>query len=374
VTVREAERKEKSSTVRFVIKDTGIGMTEEQSSRLFIAFEQADTSISRRFGGTGLGLAISKNIVEKMGGRIWVESEIGKGSAFAFEVELEHDERIESEDNTSEFNGMKILVASNDVRICEYFESVVSGLGITADTATGAEDMVSLVSAAYNNKRLYDMIFIDYDLRCNDIFKLAKRINEKAEDNTVVLMSSFITWSKIDVKTRGSGINRFISTPLLPSNILRSLRREDIRESKPTTATEPEIKEVPNFSGINVLLAEDLEINREIFLALLEETKINIDTAENGLIAVEKFSQNPDKYDLIIMDVHMPEMDGFEATTTIRRMEISKARTIPIVAMTADVFREDVDKCLSCGMNDHLAKPVDEADVIRKISAYAFPR
>jgi signal transduction histidine kinase/CheY-like chemotaxis protein len=238
VTVRETERKQKGSVLSFAVADTGIGISEEQKGRLFNMFEQADNSISRRFGGTGLGLAISKNIIEKMGGKIRVDSEIGKGSTFKFEIELEH---------------------------------------------AGGEEAAG--------------------------------------------------------------------------------KEADTSETREKCA--------PDFSDVNLLLAEDVDINCEIFEALLENTKVNIDRAENGLLAVEKFKQNPDKYNMIIMDIHMPEMDGYEATKAIRTLGTTNAKTIPIVAMTASAFREDIEKCLACGMNDHLAKPIDDAEVIKKIAKYA---
>jgi PAS domain S-box-containing protein len=239
LTVGKMGSKDNFNTLRFSVKDTGIGMTKEQIARLFNAFEQADGSISRKFGGTGLGLAISKNIVEKMGGRIWVESEEGAGSSFIFEVVLE---RAPVQEGAA-------------------YESP----GIKADKAA----------------------------------------------------------------------------------------------------------ETPDLSGVKIILAEDVEINREIFIALLEETHITIDIAENGAIAVSKFRENPEKYDLIIMDVQMPEMDGYEATRTIRAMDTPKAKSIPIVAMTANAFKEDVDRCLEAGMNDHLAKPIDEKSVLEKIVRYS---
>jgi signal transduction histidine kinase len=225
-------------TLRFSVTDTGIGMAKEQISRLFNAFEQADGSISRKFGGTGLGLAISKNLVEKMGGHIWVESEEGSGSSFIFEVDLER----------AHLQG--VAVESPDIKT----------------------------------------------------------------DKAV---------------------------------------------------------ETPDLSGVSIILAEDMEINREIFTALLEETHITIDSAENGLAAVSKFRENPEKYDLIIMDVQMPEMDGYQATKTIRAMDTPKAKNIPIIAMTANAFKEDVDRCLEAGMNDHLAKPIDEKSVFEKLARYS---
>ena len=236
LTVNEIGRNMETSTLRFSISDTGIGMTGEQIGRLFNSFEQADGSITRRFGGTGLGLAISKTIVEKMDGRLWVESEYGSGSEFIFEIQLQ-----------------------------------------IAPDQDAAQDAAAAVKM-------------------------------------------------------------------------------------------PEI--IPDLSGVTMLLAEDVDINREIFIELLSKTRISIDTAENGLIAVSKFRENPDKYDLIMMDIQMPEMDGYEATGTIRALDIPKAKSIPIIAMTANVFKEDIERCLASGMNDHLAKPIDEAAVMEKLMIY----
>ena len=257
MSVEKAGQSGNMDTLRFSVADTGIGMTGEQVSKLFNAFEQADGSVSRKYGGTGLGLAISKNIVEKMGGRIWAESEPGNGSVFAFEVNLE---RAPVQD-TAAVNGMRSVL---------------------------------------------------------DI------INETAG---------------------------------------RSFEK---REEAVTTA------KLPDLSGVHILLAEDVEINREIFLTLLEETHIQVDSAENGLYALEKFKADPDKYDLIIMDIQMPEMDGFQATKAIRAMagDIPKASVIPIIAMTANAFKEDIERCIESGMNDHLAKPIDVKAVIEKIIRY----
>jgi len=221
------------SILRFSVTDTGIGMKQEQVSRLFNAFEQAESGTTRKYGGTGLGLAISKSIVEKMDGRIWAESEPNKGSKFVFDI------------------------------------------------------------------------------------KLARPGVDGTDEN-------------------------------------RTERTDGL----------------PDFSNVRILFAEDVEINREIFITLLEETGINIDVAENGVIAVEKFTQNPGKYDLIIMDVMMPEMDGLEATRAIRAKAYSRAKTIPIIAMTANAFKEDIDKCIESGMNDHLAKPIDMDAVIEKMRLY----
>ena len=247
LTAEEKQRKEDGSVLRFTVADTGIGMTQEQIGRLFTSFEQADESITRKFGGTGLGLSISKSIIDKMNGTIWVDSEINKGTTFTFDIELK--------------------------------------------------------------------------------------------------------WAA----QQSGGV---IVNGITPSD-LKLL----IVEGKET-------EDVPDFSDVTLLLAEDVDINREIFITLLENTNVKIDIAENGLIAVQKFTAHPEQYNMIIMDVQMPEMDGYEATKTIRALDLPRAKTIPILAMTANAFKEDVDKCIACGMNDHLAKPVDIKAVIEKILYY----
>jgi len=247
LTVEEKQRKEDGSVLRFTVADTGIGMTQEQIGRLFTSFEQADESITRKFGGTGLGLSISKSIIDKMNGTIWVDSEINKGTAFTFDIELK--------------------------------------------------------------------------------------------------------WS---AQQSGGAIFNGITPSDLKLLIVEGKETED----------------VPDFSDVTLLLAEDVDINREIFITLLENTNVKIDIAENGLIAVQKFTAHPEQYNMIIMDVQMPEMDGYEATKTIRALDLPRAKTIPILAMTANAFKEDVDKCIACGMNDHLAKPVDIKVVIEKILYY----
>ena len=253
LSINEEQKEENFSIIRFVISDNGIGMTKEQCDKLFTAFEQADGSITRKYGGTGLGLAISKNIVEKMGGRIWVESELGKGSTFTFDVKLER-------------AGTQI-----EMDFFKFPASIEEQYGIIADEFEAAE----------------------------------------------------------------------IGT-----------------------------KEMPDFSGVTILLAEDVKINREIFITLLERTNIEIDIAENGMEAVQKFKDNPNRYAAIIMDIQMPVMNGYEATEIIRSMDMDKARNIPIIALTADAFKEDIDRCIASGMNSHLKKPIETEKVIEALSFY----
>ena len=373
LTVDEIKKGEDRSVLRFSISDTGIGMKEEQIGRLFKAFEQADGSITKRFGGTGLGLAISKNIVEKMNGRIWAESEFGKGSAFIFEVELE---RLPQAEIVYPFDNMrpsevKVLVVESDDTTREYFCSIIDQFGMSCHQAGDGGKAVQLIDKAYEENSPYHVIFIAYDLPDTDGLETLKRLKGNVDGNSVVIMASFLEWSRIEVAAIDCGVHRFISKPLFPSSIFNTIG-EVLAKPIMNQGSEPAYSsnDRPDFSDVKLLLVEDVEINREIFMTLLEDTGIQIDYAENGREAVQHFEDNPDKYNIIVMDVQMPEMDGYEATRAIRSMDHPKARTVPIVAMTANAFKEDVDKCIESGMNDHIPKPIDEKIIIEKIKLF----
>ncbi len=367
LTVEEAEKKAASSLLRFIVADTGIGISAEQAAKLFNAFEQADTSISRRFGGTGLGLAISKSIVEKMGGSIDVDSEPGKGSTFTFTVDLERASVVPAAPE-ADLAGVRVLVVAGDRAVRERFVSLAGPSGLDVDEADSGGEAEALARAACNAGKPYDVIFVDDGLPDMDGVEAAQKLHGKADKDNVIIITSFLRWNKIDCAARAAGAGRFVPKPLFPSAVLEAVRRTlKGREAK---EREGAVRELPDFSGLSLLLAEDVDINREIFISLLEATNIRMDVAENGREAVEKFNAAPGAYDIIIMDVQMPGMDGYEATRIIRGQGSDRARTIPIVAMTANVFKEDIEKCLACGMNDHLAKPIDEGMVIEKIRRY----
>jgi len=359
------------NTLRFTITDNGIGMSEDQVARLFNAFEQADGSISRKYGGTGLGLAISKNIVEKMGGAIWVESNPGEGSKFIFDVKLEH---VPHHDAVI-FDGispedLKILFIENDEELQRRFVSITENFGIHCIPEADPEEAFAMIQEAHGQMRDYDIIFLDYDMLGVNGLELVQKISETIGKNSVIIVTTFLEWHQIEDDAKQHNVTRFITKPLFPSSILdaindvvgSTLKSYDIKTEK--------TNEAEDLSSVSVLLAEDMDINQEIFIALLEATNISIDIAGNGKEAVEMFKKDPDKYDLILMDIQMPEMDGYQATNIIRGMDLQKAKDIPIIAMTANAFKEDVDRCLASGMNDHIAKPIDEKTVIGKIIQY----
>jgi Signal transduction histidine kinase len=354
-------------TIEISVSDTGIGISEEQRKKLFKTFQQAEADTSRRFGGSGLGLVISRSIVEMMNGKICVKSEPGKGSVFTFTIQAKKGSqtirRLLAEDINRE--NLRILVVDDDPDILDYIKKIMRQTGISCDTAVSGEEALKAVE----QNGPYNIYFIDWKMPGMDGITLTRELKTRTSvsENSIAIMISAVEWNIIEDKARKAGVDRFLSKPLFPSSVAEVIDHclgieRKVEEKK------PEIDAL--FTGRRILLAEDVEINREIVTALLEPTQLNIDYAENGIEAVRKFSEAPDKYDLIFMDVQMPEMDGYEATRRIRALDIPKAKTIPIIAMTANVFREDIEKCAAAGMNGHLGKPLDFDEVLEKLHRY----
>ena len=356
-------------TIKVEVKDNGIGISKEQQSRLFSSFVQAENSTTRKFGGTGLGLAISKHIIEMMDGTVWIESELGKGATFAFTFKAE---RVADDfDGLIELGvswaSMRVLVVDDDVDAREYFTDIMQRFGSRCDVVSSGEEACRLIGENGH----YNLYFVDWKMPGMDGIELSRRINAAGDNKSVVIMISSSEWDEIEVDAKGAGISRFLSKPLFPSNIADCIN-ECLGSDSALRGTSNEMNYKGFFKGYRILLAEDVEVNREIVLSLLESTELAVDIAENGRIALELFQKNPDVYDMIFMDVQMPDMDGYEATMKIRDLEFAKAKEIPIVAMTANVFKEDVEKCIACGMNDHLGKPLNYDKMISKLCGYLF--
>ncbi|MDR0586134.1 MAG: response regulator [Treponema sp.] len=357
-------------TLQIEVQDSGIGITEEQKIRLFKSFEQADNNTSRKFGGTGLGLAISKNIVEMMGGEIWVESEYGKGSRFVFTVVMKRgSDKKHSVLRGINWNTIRIMAVDDDSTVTEYFMEIAGRFGFVCDTAPGGKEALALIA----KRGAYDVYFIDLRMPDMDGIELTRLIKKSvAGKKSVVIMISSTELTAIEDKAKKAGVDKFLSKPLFPSALLDIISEcMGLADLTSIVKENDRAKKNVKFPGRRILLAEDMEINREIVMALLESTELIIDCAENGVEAVKKFENNPDSYDMIFMDVQMPEMDGYEATRLIRRFEAERKRpAIPIIAMTANVFKEDVENCLNAGMNEHIGKPVDFDDVLNKLEKY----
>jgi len=357
-------------TLQISVSDTGIGLSEEQKSRIFMSFEQAESSTTRKYGGTGLGLAISRSIVEMMGGKIWVDSEVNKGSTFTFTIRIQRGTQIHEgllEPDVS-LKNVRVLAVDDDRDILNYFVEIAGGFGLSCcDTAISGEEALGLVVRNGD----YHVYFVDWKMPIMDGIQLAAELKKRATSKSVVIMISAAEWTSIESEAVKAGVDKFLSKPLFPSDIMdvikecMSLGRQQMGEAQNN------IDGI--FAGRNVLLVEDVDINREIVQALLEPTQIKIDCAENGKEAVRMFAEAPGKYDIILMDVQMPEMDGYEATRQIRAMKNPAAKVVRIIAMTANVFRDDIERCLDAGMDNHIGKPVDFHEVVEKLRAYMPP-
>jgi len=368
------EEKDSIVTLRVEVRDNGIGISKEQQSHLFTMFQQAEGGTTRKFGGTGLGLAISKRIVEMMNGEIWIDSELGKGASFIFTVKLEKS-RSDTRHTPARgvnMSNMRILAVDDMPELRDYFLEIAHRLNFHCDVAGSGEEALELINKNGN----YNICFIDWRMPGMDGLELSRLIKEKGHDDSVIFMMSSAEWNNLEAGAKATGIKRFLSKPLFPSLISDCINDylglEDIKKEE-----DDDIIVDGEFEGRRMLLAEDIEINREIVLTLLEPTKLAIDCAVDGKAAFDKFCGNPDAYELIFMDIQMPRMDGYEATRLIRGYEQEQSglsgkplKRVPIIAMTANVFREDIEKCLAAGMDDHVGKPLAIAEVIDKLRKY----
>jgi len=360
-------------TILIKVIDTGIGISLEQQSQLFQSFTQAEATTTRNYGGTGLGLSISKNIVEMMGGEIWIESELGKGATFSFTYKAKvGTTKIEPmREQHTIWSAIRVLIVNNNADFLEYLEEILHSFGIESyDVAKNSEEAIHL--AAQNGP--HDICFIDWEIAETDVVELTRNLKAISTSHfeTRVVVFSTEDWNLIGGDAKSAGVDSYLLKPLFPSALADTINKMIGPGLNHDDEISVDIQEI--FAGHCVLLAEDVEINREIVLTLLEPTHLQIDCAENGVKAVSMFSAAPLKYELILMDIQMPEMDGYDATRAIRALDIPSAKSIPIVAMTANVFREDVEKCINAGMNDHLGKPIDFAEVVSKLREYLIAK
>jgi len=351
--------------IKISVTDTGIGISSEQQAKLFQSFQQAESSTSRKFGGTGLGLAISKSIVDMMGGQIWVESELGKGASFTFTVKMQRGETPHKDHHLIDWKSIRVLAVDDDKYILEDFKGIMSKFGAHCDIADNGMEALELLD---NNS--YNLFFVDLKMPGMDGIELTKELKRRIADtgeSFVVMISAAENNNIIAGRAKDVGVDKFLQKPLFPSTIADIVDEYfGTSDSKHDDAASI----LGIFEGRRILIAEDVDINREIILTLLAPTLLEMDCATNGKEAVSMFTSAHTMYEMIFMDIMMPEMDGYEATRQIRASNYPNARTIPIIAMTANVFKEDVDNCIAAGMNGHVGKPLDMDEVIDKLREY----
>ena len=348
---------EDHSTLRFCIRDTGIGMDEEYLPRIFDAFSQEDGSHKTKYGSTGLGMAITKRIVEMMNGSISVESVKGVGTEFSVTVTLRNcDQKGPARESSIDPQALHVLVVDDDKIAAEHARMVLDEVGIRADICTSGEEALRMIELQHTKHKPYNLILMDWSMPGMNGFDTSAEIRKLYDNETAVVVLTAYSWDDIQEEAHRVGVDNFLAKPLFAANVIEEFERIARRNNMDMFRA----KKRADLQGRRVLLAEDMEINAEIMMDILEMEGLEADHAENGRIAVEMFADNPaGTYAAILMDVRMPEMDGLEATAAIRAMDREDAKRIPIIALTANAFDEDVQRSLQAGMNAHLAKPIE---------------
>lgn len=357
----EASAKPGCVRLIYVVADTGIGMSPEYMTTMYQPFSRQTDSRVNHIQGTGLGLAISKQMVDLLGGIIDCESEQGKGTTFTVTLDLPIADRQRDD---MKLEPMDVLVVDDDEIFLETAVDTLDSLGVEADRASSGPEAIGMIRRRHEAGRDYRIVILDWKMPEVDGVETIRRIREEADRDLPILLISAYDWSDIEEQAKEAGANGFVSKPLF-----RSTLYDKINEILGTVANsvEPE-NDYSDIAGMNILVAEDNDINWEIISTLLGMYGITAERAENGRICVEKLSAAAkDSFDLVFMDIQMPEMNGLDATRTIRVLDDPWASSVPIIAMTADAFSENVTECLNAGMNGHIAKPIDIKLVIKEI-------
>lgn len=358
LTVERTAHFDHRSTLRLTISDTGIGMSPEYLPKLFDTFSQEDSSATNKYGSSGLGMAITKNIVELMNGNIEVQSEKGKGTTFTVTVTLLDSAYSEgdTEVNNISLGELNVLVIDDDPIACEHARLVLGKAGIACETVLSGKEAIDLVRLRQARQQQFDLLLIDLKMPEMDGVETAREIRKIVGHETAIIIITAYKWDDILKEAESAGVDSFIAKPLFADNVIEEFRAA-YRKKNPAERRAAHMTEL---KGRNILLAEDVPINAEIVKTVLAMREINVDHAENGRSALEKFSASETgHYDAVLMDVRMPEMDGLEAAARIRALDREDAKTVPIIAMTANAFDEDVQRSLQVGMNAHLSKPVE---------------
>jgi len=362
-TVEEIAREGEEHTLRFTMRDTGIGMDKEYLPKIFEAFSQEDATTTNRYGGSGLGMAITKNFVEMMHGTIQVDSEKGVGSVFTVTVKLRASQRTALSDQGIRLPAdIRAMIVDDDEIACQHAQVVLQAIGVKSDFHTHAAPALDAMRKAAAEGKPYNLLLTDYKMPEMNGLELTHEVRSFDGGKTTVIMLTGYNWDIIDEEAREDGVDGILAKPLFSDSLLREIHSLMVLKSgnAPSAPAPVTQEEISRLEGRRILMAEDVEQNAEILADLLELEGMEAEHAENGEIAVHMFGEKPAGYfDAILMDVRMPVMDGLTATKAIRALDHPDAKTIPIIAMTANVFDEDVERSLAAGMNAHLSKPIE---------------
>lgn len=361
--IREiSSRVKEMGCYEFVFEDSGIGMEPEYIEQIFEPFSRSKNSESKKIEGTGLGMSIANNIAHMMNGGIKVESKLGEGSRFTVQVYLTL-QNVEKE-KAEELSGLRVLVVDDNQESCMATSAVLNDLDMAADWVLSGEEAIEKVAAAHREQNDYAILILDWRMPGKDGVQTAREIRAEVENNVPIMILATYDWTEIEQEAKEAGINSFIEKPLFPSRLLHVLK--SVMEQQRDESTPVAQMQNVDYTGKRILLTEDNELNREIATELLEFIGIQVEAAENGQVALDILSEKPEYYfDLIFMDIQMPVKNGYETAKAIRSLGRKDLNEIPIVAMTADAFADDVARAKEAGMNDHVSKPIE----IDKLSA-----
>jgi len=359
-------RQHQFACYEFIFQDNGIGMSPEYVERIFEPFSRAEDTRVNKIQGTGLGMAITNNLVRMMNGTIKVESQLNEGSRFLVTIFLRLQDTEEELDCT-EFHGLSVLIADSDIATCEDACSILGEMGVQSEWVLTTADAIDKVEISHRENRDYFAIILDWKMPGTNFPRAVQEIRARTGDKMPTIVVSAYDWSDIEMDARSAGAIAFISKPLFKSRFITLFQEILHGETRVLSDPVQDIRD-QNFRGKRVLLVEDNDLNAEIANEILSMTGLEVERAENGRQAVEMFKKaQTGHYDLIFMDVQMPVMNGYEAAQAIRRLPRKDAAGIPIVAMTANAFTEDVEMALHCGMNEHVAKPLDLNQLTRTL-------
>ena len=361
--IEEGRRFDRNAVLKLIISDTGIGMSEEFLPHIFEPFSQEESTSTSRYSSTGLGMPITKSIIELMNGHIDVVSEKGKGTTFTVTVTLGESDRKQQIDEAGLVpHEMSVLVIDDDPIALEHAEIVLSQVGIGCETAESGWEGVDKVRLRHGRRDDYNLVIIDWKMPEMDGLETTRQIRKIVGNNTPVIILTSFNWDEIADEAHEAGVDTFVPKPLFASTVMDEFA--EVFRSKNEALAE----RTADLKGRRVLLAEDVAVNAEIMIMVLSMREIEADLAENGKEAVNLFeSHEAGYYDAILMDMRMPEMDGLEATRTIRSLQRDDAKTIPIIALTANAFDEDVQQSMQAGLNAHLSKPVEPETLFKTL-------